>query len=97
MAVIDVCRRRGDAWCVMIDGQFVSDHATHEAARYRPPGIRSHLSARLPGVSTGADGETDWCTEHGVPWIALTDAWAADSSLGLRSWIEEHWPNEGDR
>ena len=19
------------------------------------------------------------------------------SSLGLRSWIEEHWPNEGDR
>jgi hypothetical protein len=52
---------------------------------------------RLPGVSTGADGETDWCTEHGVPWIALTDAWAADSSLGLRSWIEEHWPNEGDR
>ena len=50
---------------------------------------------RLPGVSTGADGETDWCTEHGVPWIALTDAWAADSSLGLRSWIEEHWPNDG--
>ena len=44
---------------------------------------------RLAGTSTGADGETDWCNEHGVPWIALTDAWAANSSLGLRAWIEE--------
>ena len=49
---------------------------------------------RLAGTSTGADGETDWCNEHGVPWIALTDAWAADSSLGLRAWIEGTWPTE---
>lgn len=31
--VIEVRRLNSGAWCVIIDGQFISDHATHEAAR----------------------------------------------------------------
>lgn len=52
------------------------------------------MTATVTDMFCGAGGSS---LGHGVPWIALTDAWAADSSLGLRSWIEEHWPNEGDR
>jgi len=51
---------------------------------------------RLPGVSTGADGETDWCDEQGVPWLAVPDAWGdLTFDLRLRSWIGSHWPREG--
>lgn len=50
---------------------------------------------RLPGVSTGADGETDWCDEHAVPWLALPEAWGdLTFDLRLRSWIGSHWPRE---
>ena len=45
---------------------------------------------RLAGVSTGADGETDWCDAEGVPWIALADGWAGDTP-SLLSWINHHW------
>lgn len=47
---------------------------------------------RLPGVSTGADGETDWCDDHDVPWIALRDDWETRSTL-LLAWLEQNWPN----
>lgn len=46
---------------------------------------------RLPGVSTGADGETDWCDEHDVPWILLRDDWE-DQSTRLLMWLGENWP-----
>lgn len=50
---------------------------------------------RLPGASTGADGETAWWEEHhAVPWLELGEDWAADSTLRLRVWIEEFWPEE---
>ena len=46
------------------------------------PVCRPALTARPTGApSTASRG------------LVLTEAWAADSTLGLRSWIEEHWPN----
>lgn len=31
--VVEVRRRKSGAWCVYVRGNFISDHATHEAAR----------------------------------------------------------------
>lgn len=30
---VEVARRRGGSWVVLLDGQVISDHATHVAAR----------------------------------------------------------------
>lgn len=30
---VSVVRRPTGSWCVYLDGQFISDHATHQAAR----------------------------------------------------------------
>ena len=50
---------------------------------------------RLPGVSTGADGETDWCDENGVPWMALAHSWGSPTSrTAITEWIAERWPTE---
>lgn len=45
---------------------------------------------RLPGVSTGADGETDWCDDHDVPWLAVSPAWGLELRR-VEAWIAEHW------
>lgn len=50
---------------------------------------------RLPGVSTGADGETDWCDEHGVPWHALRDDWTTQP-WAFHTWLGQHWPTEDE-
>ena len=57
----------------------------------RPGGVRG-----LPGhrIDRGERIAIHAASDH----TDLDRVWAAaDSSLGLRSWIEEHWPNEGDR
>lgn len=33
MSAVEVRRREGGAWCVYVRGNFISDHATHDAAR----------------------------------------------------------------
>jgi hypothetical protein len=54
---IEVRRRYGGAWCVYIDGEFVSDHATHVAARRAAAQHASmdssehlHVAERAPAV-----------------------------------------------
>ena len=50
---------------------------------------------RLPGVSTGADGETDWCDENDVPWMALAHSWGSPTSrTAITEWIAERWPTK---
>lgn len=46
---VDVHRNERGAWCVYIDGQAVSDHATHSAAR---------IAAQLHAAPVPGDGST---------------------------------------
>jgi hypothetical protein len=44
---ITVAKNERGAWCVYIDGQFISDHATHTAARVA---ARNHYIAAVRSI-----------------------------------------------
>lgn len=51
MRIVSVRRNEHYAWCVYLDGEFLSDHATHEAARVAAQ--RVHLAERERAAHIG--------------------------------------------
>jgi hypothetical protein len=54
---IDVRRNERGAWCVYVRGNFISDHATHEAARIAAKQVeRAESLAWRSGIGMAPDG-----------------------------------------
>lgn len=64
--------RRNDrgAWCVYVRGNFISDHATHSAARIAAHQIeRAESLAWRSGIGLAPDGNDRRPCTCGKPWI----------------------------
>lgn len=54
--IVQVRRRDSGAWCVYVRGNFISDHATHEAARTTAQRI-ARIEADLDAAAADAEDQ----------------------------------------